>query len=449
MQDVWRIMLANHRTPETIVGRLQRHVGRAARRAPPARGAVRRARRRRASKPRCPPSSTTRSRGSGETSPRCPDGTYSGEDCQEDDGFDQRRYWLRVDLTIRGDQHGRRLEPHRSAGSRHDQRAVPRDGLRHVHRIFQVIGGDEPLNAGAVRPIDIIAPPGTLVNVRHPGACVGGQTELQPRIVDLIQGRVFSQVAPERCSAASGGTSGNFLFGGIHPRTGEYYTHYHFEGIGWGGRAETRRERLPDLPARQLPQHARRGLRDAVPVVHTSAIGSTSTPAAPAARAAGSGSRGLLHVEADEIVVSALCDRSSVAPWGLFGGDEGDRLAYLVRTGGSDEFAHVLGGVRDAERHEVLERPAAARRRWSCCARRPAAATARRGSDRRSTSPGTSSEGYVTRERASGRYGVVVRQDGSIDAGGDVPREERAEGGRWPGLNAWSPGTISRSSTAR
>ena len=68
---------------------------------------------------------------------------------------------------------------------------------------------------------------------------MGGQTELQPRIVDLIQGRVLSQVAPERCSAASGGTSGNFLFGGIHPRTGQYYTHYHFEGNGWGGRAET------------------------------------------------------------------------------------------------------------------------------------------------------------------------------------------------------------------
>ena len=42
-----------------------------------------------------------------------PDGTYSGEDCQEDDGFDKRSYWLRVDLTIRGRQHGRRLEPHR------------------------------------------------------------------------------------------------------------------------------------------------------------------------------------------------------------------------------------------------------------------------------------------------------------------------------------------------
>src|SRR4029079_12603638 len=87
------------------------------------------------------------------------------------------------------------------------------------------------------RPIDIIAPPGTVTNVRHPGACVGGQTELQPRIIDLIQGLVLSQFVPERVAAAAGGTSCTFLSGGRHTRSGEYYTHYNFEGIGWGGRA--------------------------------------------------------------------------------------------------------------------------------------------------------------------------------------------------------------------
>jgi N-methylhydantoinase B len=48
------------------------------------------------------------------------------------------------------------------------------------NRIFQVVGSECPINAGAFRPIDIIAPAGSLVNVRHPGPCVGGQTELQP-----------------------------------------------------------------------------------------------------------------------------------------------------------------------------------------------------------------------------------------------------------------------------
>ena len=42
---------------------------------------------------------------------------------------------------------------------------------------------------------------------------------------------------PERVAAASGGSSSNFLFGGIHPVTGAYYTNYHFDGHGTGGTA--------------------------------------------------------------------------------------------------------------------------------------------------------------------------------------------------------------------
>ena len=37
-------------------------------------------------------------------------------------------------------------------------------------------------------------------------------------------------------AAACGGTSSPFLFGGSDPRTGEPYAHFHFEGVGWGGR---------------------------------------------------------------------------------------------------------------------------------------------------------------------------------------------------------------------
>ena len=44
-------------------------------------------------RPPCPPSSTTRSSGSRRDIAGAPDGTYSGEDCQEDDGFDKRSYW--------------------------------------------------------------------------------------------------------------------------------------------------------------------------------------------------------------------------------------------------------------------------------------------------------------------------------------------------------------------
>jgi hypothetical protein len=92
------------------------------------------------------------------------------------------------------------------------------------------------------RPIDIIAPPGTLVNVRHPGACVGGQTELQPRIIELIQGRVLSQIAPERTSAASGRHLGQLPLRRRAPAHGPLLHPLPLRGHGLGRPRRNRRQ---------------------------------------------------------------------------------------------------------------------------------------------------------------------------------------------------------------
>ena len=63
-----------------------------------------------------------------------------------------------------------------------------------------------PRNSGCYRPIRVIAPPGTVVNVRHPGPSVGGNTDLQPKLIDLLLA-ALSQAVPERVAAATGGSS--------------------------------------------------------------------------------------------------------------------------------------------------------------------------------------------------------------------------------------------------
>ena len=254
-----------------------------------------------------------------------------------------------------------------------------------------------------MRPIDIIAPPGTVVNVRHPGRVRRRPDGAAAAHHRADPGHASSaRSCPSACSAASGGTSGNFLFGGVHPRTGEYYTHYHFEGIGWGGRATTDGNDAQIVPARQLPQHARRGLRDALPVVHR-ALRLNADGGGPGRTRGGLGITRVLTVEADEIVVSALCDRSRVAPWGLFGGDEGE----TTRLPGANAAARTSSARSRRRSGRLATRSSrtcacgAATR--CCCARRPAAATGRRGSDPE-PSPGTS-RGLRHARACSGRYG--------------------------------------------
>ena len=53
-------------------------------------------------------------------------------------------------------------------------------------------------------------PEGTILNCRHPAALVGGNTEISPRITDVIFGALAGAL-PERVPASQGGT-------GIDPR---------------------------------------------------------------------------------------------------------------------------------------------------------------------------------------------------------------------------------------
>ncbi len=92
-----------------------------------------------------------------------------------------------------------------------------------------------PKNSGCFRPIRIVAPQGTIVNVDYPAPEVGGNTETHPRIAGAVIG-ALAQAAPQRAMAGEGGTHLNFVFGGIDRKHDEYFACYDIETVGWGAR---------------------------------------------------------------------------------------------------------------------------------------------------------------------------------------------------------------------
>jgi N-methylhydantoinase B/oxoprolinase/acetone carboxylase alpha subunit len=350
VRDVWRIMFANHRTPDTTWGDFNAMIG-ALNIGCERLGALydeHGAQRIAEGMPALYDYAEAWMR---RDIAQLPDGTYSGEDCQEDDGFARAPVYIRCDLTVDGERivvDYSRSDP-QARGAINGPYVVTASAT--YNGIFQVIGSEAPINAGAFRPIDIIAPPGTVVNVRSPGACVGGQTELQPRLIDIIQGRILSQVVPERCAAACGGTSCNFLFGGVHPRTGDYYTHYNFEGIGWGGRAQSDGNDAQIVPHGNCQNTPVEVFETRFPWRHDEYRLNPDGGGAGRTRG-GLGVTRTMTVQADEVVVSALCDRSIVAPWGLQGGYDGQRTAFLVKRAGEpdfERFSEAFGTVSDTK----------------------------------------------------------------------------------------------------
>jgi len=83
-------------------------------------------------------------------------------------------------------------------------RAVTVAAVLYVFRTL--IAEPIPLNAGCLRPLTIVVPPGTLLDPAPPGAVVAGNVETSQCIVDALYGALGVQ-------AAAQGTMNNFTFG--------------------------------------------------------------------------------------------------------------------------------------------------------------------------------------------------------------------------------------------
>src|ERR1700739_1484906 len=119
-----------------------------------------------------------------------------------------------------------------------------------------LLAEDIPATAGLMRPTEVIAPAGTVVNARPPAAVAGGNVETSQRIVDVLL-RALAQAIPERIPAAASGTMNNLTIGGVDPRTNEPFAYYETIAGGMGAR-----------PA-----------KDGVSGVHTHMTNSLNTPA--------------------------------------------------------------------------------------------------------------------------------------------------------------------------
>jgi 5-oxoprolinase (ATP-hydrolysing) len=167
-----------------------------------------------------------------------PDGDYPFSDSLDDDGISNDPVDIQVVVSIQGDQ--ARVDFSGSAAQcKGSVNAVYAITLSAVYYVFRcLLGLDVPNNTGCLRPVEVIAPPGTVVNAHSPAAVAAGNVETSQRIVDVLLG-ALAQACPERIPAASQGTMNNLTIGGLdtrQPGTAQPYTYYETVGGGMGAR---------------------------------------------------------------------------------------------------------------------------------------------------------------------------------------------------------------------
>jgi N-methylhydantoinase B len=172
---------------------------------------------------------------------RVPDGRYVAEDALEDDGFGSGPIAIRVEMVVEGpaltfDFEGTSPQV---PGGVNAVAAITSSVARYVVRCVVEALLDEPLPAGggSMSAVSLRLPEGSVVNARIPAAVAAGNVETSQRIADVLLS-AFAQALPDLIPALSQGTMNNTTVGGIDPRTGEPFAYYETMGGGMGAGPE-------------------------------------------------------------------------------------------------------------------------------------------------------------------------------------------------------------------
>jgi len=256
-----------------------------------------------------------------------PDGRFTADMLMDGDGVTDQPVRLAATVTVDGGRVSVDLS------DCDDQRPSPTNATSSqtysgvVYVLKCLIDPDIPVNDGFYRLIDIRSRPGSVVHAQHPAAVAAGW-EIAMQLCDLLF-KALAPALPERVVAGTKGCVCNIAFGGMNPRSGEYFTYYETIAGGYGATLAT--DGMDAVQAHfQNTENAPVEETEAnypVRILRYSLIENSE---------GGGRHRGGLGVRRDyafpghEPSFSILSDKARHAPWGLFGGDAARPAKYVL-----------------------------------------------------------------------------------------------------------------------
>ncbi len=256
---------------------------------------------------------------------RIPDGTYTFEDYMDDDGMGSGPLKIALKLTIRGD--GAALDfDGTSAQTKGPMNCPLTVATSAVFYCFLAVAGtfedipDLPANAGAMRPVDVRAPVGSLLNAVYPAAVSAGNVETSQRIVDIVLG-ALARAMPDVIPAASAGTMSNLSVGGVNPATSREFTYYETVAGGSGASKDVKGESAVQTHMTNTLNTPVEALEQSFPL-RARSYRIRRGSGGRGRRRGGDGLVREIELLADSHV-SILSERRTGAPYGLAGGSPG------------------------------------------------------------------------------------------------------------------------------
>lgn len=164
-----------------------------------------------------------------------PDGVYEYVDYMDSDGIDPDPVPIKLRMSVSGSD--MTLDFSESAPPcKGPLNSVYCSTVSACHIALKHIFADVPVNAGAFRPVRVIAPKTTFLNASWPQPVSGATAEVTQRIIDVVFG-ALAQMVPGQITAGSFSTTFNVTIGGTDEEIGEYVVYLYFGG-GYGAHSD-------------------------------------------------------------------------------------------------------------------------------------------------------------------------------------------------------------------
>ncbi len=259
-----------------------------------------------------------------------PPGVYRGEDWVDDDGHEDRPVPVRVTVTVEGDRATFDFAG-TGAAVKGPINTTPVVACSAVYySLKSLVAPDLPGNDGCYRPITVTVPPGSILNPPPDAPVVGGNHETSQRVVDAVY-RALAPALPDRITAGGPTTSGLLLFG----MRGEGRWRILYEVHGGGEGAAAHRD-----GGHAVRVHMSNVMNTPTEVIETEyPVEVLCHALRPGSGGAGRHRGGCGLVRAyrvlAETTLTTMLERRVVAPWGVFGGEDGRPYRVILEREGT------------------------------------------------------------------------------------------------------------------
>jgi len=262
---------------------------------------------------------------------KLPRGEFRAEGCIDNDGFTDIPVPLKTRIVIDDngvffDLDGNTEQRRAPVNSTHSQTF---SGCAFVLKCL--IDTDIPVNDGFYRQVRMEVPAHTLLNAMSPAPVVGGW-ETQTRLIDIMF-KALAPALPEHMPAGTKAMQCHAGFGGIDPRTGDYYCYLETQAGGFGGRArsdgpdavQTHGQNTENAPIEETEMNYPLRILRYELVDDSDGAGQYR---------GGLGLRRDYQFYDHEVCFTVLADRDRFGPHGLFGGHAGRKASYILKRDG-------------------------------------------------------------------------------------------------------------------